>query len=54
MSVDSSGNRKPDKARSRDKIDLAVASVLAVGIAAATPEPVAFDFQPLSSNFETP
>jgi phage terminase large subunit-like protein len=41
---DAAGNRKPSKQRSREKIDPAVASIMAVGLAAAEPPPIEYDF----------
>jgi phage terminase large subunit-like protein len=41
---DAAGNGKPNKERSRERIDPAVASVMAVGLAAAEPGPVEYDF----------
>jgi phage terminase large subunit-like protein len=48
---DAAGNRKPTKERSRDKIDPAVASIMAVGLAASQPAIVEFDFQPVVIEF---
>ena len=40
---DAAGNKKPSKERSRERIDPAVAAIMAVGIAAAEPR-VEYDF----------
>jgi phage terminase large subunit-like protein len=45
---DAAGNIKPSKERSRERIDPAVAAVMAVGLAAQEPPEVDFDFsQPM-------
>jgi phage terminase large subunit-like protein len=41
---DAAGNKKPNKDRSRERIDPAVAAVMAVGIAASEPAPHKYDF----------
>jgi phage terminase large subunit-like protein len=42
--MDAAGNKKPNKDRSRERIDPAVASVMAVGVPAAEPVPMKYDF----------
>lgn len=42
---DAAGNRKPNKDRSRERIDPAVAAVLAVGLAAVEAPPIVYDFR---------
>ena len=41
---DAAGNRKPSKERSRERIDPAVAAIMAVGLAAAEPPEIQYDF----------
>jgi phage terminase large subunit-like protein len=41
---DPAGNRKPNKDRSREKIDPVVAAVMAVGLAAIEQPDVVYDF----------
>ena len=41
---DAAGNSKPSKERSRERIDPAVAGIMAVGLAAHEPAPVVYDF----------
>jgi phage terminase large subunit-like protein len=44
IEMDAAGNKKPSKERSRERIDPAVASVMAVGLAATEPPPMGYDF----------
>lgn len=44
LSSDASGNRRPDKARARERIDPVVALIMAVGIHAREPAERAYDF----------
>lgn len=44
LTTDPAGNQKPDKKKSRERIDPVVAAVMAVGTAAQEPEPVVYDF----------
>ena len=41
---DPAGNRKPDKRRSRERIDGMVSLILAMGLHAQAPKPVVYDF----------
>jgi phage terminase large subunit-like protein len=44
IEMDAAGNKKPSKERSRERIDPAVAAVMAVGLAATEPPPTEYDF----------
>jgi phage terminase large subunit-like protein len=44
IEMDASGNKKPSKERSRERIDPAVASIMAVGLATTEAPPVTYDF----------
>jgi phage terminase large subunit-like protein len=44
ITMDPSGNRKPDKARANDRVDGAVAMVMAIGLHAREPAPITYDF----------
>jgi len=48
---DAAGNKKPNKDRSREKIDPAVASIMAVGLAASQPAEQVFSFEPMVVEF---
>jgi phage terminase large subunit-like protein len=48
---DAAGNKKPPKDRSREKMDPAVASIMAVGLAASVPPEQVFEFEPLVAEF---
>jgi phage terminase large subunit-like protein len=48
---DAAGNRKPNKDRSREKIDPAYAMILGVGLAASQPPEVEFSFESMVVEF---
>lgn len=51
IETDAAGNKKPSKDRSRERIDPAVASIMAVGLAASQPPEQTFDFSPMAVEF---